>query len=173
MLINFVEIIGITNPTSFPVITAANPNTQYIVEEKLVIPEGKPDVEQISSVMIEAKITNFRTIITPIGLKVIIDGIIVQKLIYTACNSVQSLHTAHYQESFCTFIQIPLTLPCKMNVTEYLQTLGISLADVIQGRTDVLVEDVSVDLLDPRTVEKCTVLFIWTTLNPLLVTIPV
>lgn len=173
MLINFVEIIGITDPVSFPVITAANPNAQYIVEEKLVIPEAKPDVEQISSVMIEAKLTKYRAIITPVGLKVIIDGVINQKLIYTAVNSVQSVHTAHYQESFCTFIEIPLILPAKMNVTEYLQTLGISLADVIQGRTDVLVEDVSVDVINPRVVEKCTVIFIWTTLNPLLVTKPV
>lgn len=173
MLINFVEIIGITNPLNFPVITAANPNAQYIVEEKLTIPATKPDVEQVSSVMIEAKITKYRAIITPVGLKVIVDGILDQKLIYTASNSVQSVHTAHFQQSFCTFIEIPLTLPVKMNVTEYLQTLGISLADVIQGRTDVLVEDVTVEIIDPRTVEKCTVIFIWTTLNPLLVTKPV
>ena len=66
-----------------------------------------------------------------------------------------------------------MILPAKMNVTEYLQTLGISLADVIRGRTDVLVEDVSVDVINPRAVEKCTVIFIWTTLNPLLVTKPV
>lgn len=173
MLINFVEIIGTTNPSSFPVITPANPNAQFLVEEKLVIPDTKPDIEQVSSVIIEAQITNSRAIITPIGLKVIVDGIINQKLIYTAANPVQSVHTTNYQESFCTFIEIPLTLPARMNVTEYLQTLGISLADVIKCGTNVLIEDVSVNVLDPRTVEKCMVLFIWTTLNPLLVTIPV
>lgn len=173
MLINFVEIIGIANPSDFPVITCANPNAQYMVEEKLTIPEEKPDVEQINSVMIEAKITDFRVIVTPVGLKVIINGIVNQKIIYTAANPVQSVHSAHFQKSFCTFIEIPLTLPCKMSVTRYLQKLGISLDDVIQCRTDVLIEDVSVTLLDPRTIEKCTVLFIWTTLNTLLVTIPV
>ncbi|MHB1405693.1 MAG: DUF3794 domain-containing protein [Desulfitobacteriaceae bacterium] len=170
MLRNFVNIIGIADPSSFPVITTANPNTQYTVQETLVIPEAKPDVEQINSVMIEAKITNYRTITTPVGLKVIIDGNINQKLIYTAADVVQSVHTAHYQEPFCTFIEIPLTLPAGLNVTQYLQTLGITLDDVIQGRTDVLIEDVTVSVLDPRTVEKCPVLFIWTTLNPALVT---
>jgi len=173
MLMNFIEIIGATDPSEFPVITCVNPNTQYIVEEKLIIPEVKPDVEQINSVMIEAKITDFRAIVTPVGLKVIINGIVKQKIIYTAANPVQSVHSAHYQKSFCTFIEIPLTLPCKMSVTKYLQKLGILLDDVIQCRTDVLIEDVSVALLDPRTIKKCTVLFIWTTLNPLLVTKPV
>ena len=173
MLRNFVEIIGTTNPSCYPIITPANPNAQFIVEEKVLIPDAKPDVEQVSSVIIEAQITSSRAIITPIGLKVIVDGMIKQKLIYTAANPVQSVHTANYQETFCTFIEIPLTLPAKMSVTEYLQTLGISLADVIKGGTNVLIEDVSVSLLDPRTVEKCIVLFIWTTLNPLFVTVPV
>lgn len=173
MLINFVEIIGITKPIDFPIITPANPNAQYIVEEKIVIPEEKPDVEQINSLIIEAEITDFRTITTPIGLKVIVDGIIKQKLIYTAADVVQSVHSAHFQETFCTFIEIPLTIPVGSNVGEFLQTLGISLADVIQGRTAVLIEDVSVKLLDPRTAEKRTVLFIWTTLNPVLFTVPV
>lgn len=171
MLKNFVEIVGIADPSSFPVITTANPNTQYIVEEKLVIPDAKPDVEQVNTVMIEAKITDFRTITTPVGLKVIIDGIINQKLIYTAADVVQSVHSVHFQEPFCTFIEIPLTLPAGVNVTQYLQSLGITLADVIQGKTAVLIEDVSVKLLDPRTVEKCTVLFLWTTLNPALVAV--
>lgn len=171
MLKNFVEIIGIADPSSFPVITAANPNTQFVVEERLVIPDAKPDVEQINSVMIEAQITDFRTITTPVGLKVIIDGLLNQKLIYTAADVVQSVHSAHFQEPFCTFIEIPLTLPAGVNVTQFLQTLGITLDDVIQGRTALLIEDVSVKLLDPRTVEKCTVLFIWTTLNPALVSV--
>ena len=170
MLRNFVNIIGIADPSSFPVITAVNPNTQYTARETLVIPEAKPDVEQVNSVMIEAKITSARTITTPVGLKVIIEGIITQKIIYTADDVVQSVHSAHYQIPFCTFIEIPLTLPAGLNVTQYLQLLGITLDNVIQGRTEVLIEDVSVDLLDPRTVEKCPVLFIWTTINPVLVT---
>lgn len=170
MLRNFVNIIGIADPASFPVITTANPNTQYTVQETLVIPAPKPNIEQLNTVMIEASITNYRTITTPVGLKVIIDGLINQKIIYTAADAAQSVHSAHYQEPFCTFIEIPLTLPAGMNVTQYLQSLGLTLDTVIQGKTDVLIEDVTASVTSLRTVEKCPVLFIWTTLNPALVT---
>lgn len=172
MLKNFVDIIGIADPSSYPVITAANPNTQYIVEEKYVISETKPDIEQVNSVMIQAEVTNVRTIATPVGLKVIIDGLLNQKFIYTANDPVQSVHSAHFTEPFCTFIEIKLTVPAGLTVIEYLQTLGITLADVITGRTSVLIEDASVKLIDPRTIEKCIVLFLWTVINPALVPVP-
>lgn len=168
MLKNFVNIIGIADPSEFPLITPLNPHTQYVVQETLEIPAAKPDVEQINSVMVEATITGARTIATPVGLKIVIDGELNQKVIYTADDTVQSVHSAHYVQPFCTFIEIPLLIPVGGTVASLLLSLGLTLNDVLVGTPKVLVEDLSVKLLDPRTVEKCTVLFIWATINSLL-----
>ena len=165
MLRNFVDIIGIADPSSFPTLLPTSPNTEYIVEEKLTIPQEKPDVEQINTVLIEAKVTDSRVIPTPVGLKIVVDGELKQKIIYTANVPEQSVHSVLYVEPFCTFIEVPLKLPAGTNTLQLLQTLGITLNDVLVGKPNVLIEDVTVSLLDPRTIEKCTVLFIWATLN--------
>jgi len=172
MLINFINIIGIADPSEFPVITPTNPNTEHIVEETLTIPALKPDAEQINTILIEAMITASRVIITPTGLKVIADGELTQKIIYTAAEPTQSVHSAQFTEQFCSFIEIPVTVPPGLTVQEYLQTLGLTLDTVLTAPTKVLIEDVTATLLDPRTIEKCTVLFIWATISPLLVPTP-
>jgi hypothetical protein len=172
MLRNFINIIGIADPSEFPIITTSNPNTEHIVEETLTIPEAKPDVEQINTILIEAKLYSSRVIVTPTGLKVIIDGQLDQKIIYTAAEPTQPVHAAHFIEQFCSFIEIPVTVPAGISVQDYLQTLGLTLDTVLTAPTKVLIEDVTASLLDPRTIEKCTVLFLWATISPLLVPVP-
>lgn len=173
MLRNFINIVGIADPADFPVLLPSNPSTQFIVEETLVIPDAKPDVEQVNTVLIEATITDARAIATPVGLKIVVDGELNQKIIYTADEPTQAVHSAHFFEPFCTFIEIPLVIPVGLNVVEYLQTLGLTLDSVITGPTKVIIEDVSVKIIDPRTIEKCTVLFIWTKIADALVPVPV
>ncbi|TCS84448.1 hypothetical protein [Tepidibacillus fermentans] len=51
---DFVQIIGITDPSEFPVIGPLNPNNEIAIQERLTIPEAKPNVEQIISVLVEA-----------------------------------------------------------------------------------------------------------------------
>jgi len=155
MLRNFINIVGIAEPSQFPTLLPINPNIQHIVEEELLIPDAKPDVEQVNTVLIEATIKASRAIVTPVGLKIVVDGELNQKIIYTANDLVQSVHSAHFTEPFCTFIEVPLVLPVGLNVMEYLQLLGLTLDNVITSPTKVLVEDVSVKLLDGRTIEKC------------------
>ena len=169
MLRNFVDVIGIADPSEFPAILPTNPNTQYIIQEELIIPAEKPDVEQIISTLVEATVTNSRVIATPVGIKVVVDGELNEKVIYTALEPAQSVHSAHYMEPFCTFIEIPLIIPAGMSVTDLLLSLGLTLNDVLTAPTQVLIEDVSIDLLDPRTIDKCVVLFIWATIDPVLV----
>lgn len=169
MLRNFVNIVGIDDPSSFPVITTANPNTQYNVQEVVTIPAEKPDAEQIDTVLVHPVITGAKVIITPVGLKTVIDGNLMQKIIYTAAEPEQSVHSAEYLLPFCTFIEMPLIIPPGGNVETVLQTAGLTLDTILVGLPKVLVEDMTVELLDPRTVDKCTVLFIWTNVNPALV----
>jgi Domain of unknown function (DUF3794) len=169
VLRDFVQIIGITDPSEFPVITPLNPNNQIAVQERLTIPDAKPDVEQINTVLIEAVITGTRNIFTPTGVKVVVEGLLRQKVIYTADVPEQSVHSAHFENPFCTFIDIPLTIPAGQTVEQFLATLGLSINDILDGPVNIIIEDVEVNLLDPRTVSKCVILFLYTTINPLLI----
>lgn len=165
MLKNFIEIIGIDPVFDFPIIGEFDRTNQFLLEEKLTIPTAKPDVEQITSLMIDAKITKSRTITTPTGLKVIINGKVNQKVTYTADEPTQSIHSAHFVEAFCSFIEIPLTIPAGSNALEILQGLGLGLDEVVTDGPDVLVEDVSIKLIDSRTIKKCVILFVWVSVN--------
>ncbi|GGD09047.1 DUF3794 domain-containing protein [Pontibacillus salipaludis] len=169
ILRDFVQIIGIADPSEFPVIDADNPSTQMAIQERLTIPDVKPDVEQINTLLIEAVITGTRTIFTPTGVKVVIDGFLRQKVIYTALVEQQSVHSAHFEHPFCTFIDIPLNVPQGETVESFLASLGLSLNDVLAGPVNILIEDVEINLLDPRTVSKCVIVFAYTTVNPALV----
>ncbi|GBF10024.1 DUF3794 domain-containing protein [Tepidibacillus infernus] len=168
---DFVQIIGITDPSEFPVIGPLNPNNEIAIQERLTIPEAKPNVEQIISVLVEAIVTDNRTILTPTGVKVIVEGILRQKVVYTAGVPEQSVHSSHYEHPFCTFINIPLVIPAGSTVEQLLTSLGLSLKDILAGPVNVIIENVEVNLLDPRTINKCVTLFVWTTLNTLLQTV--
>lgn len=169
MLRDFVEIIGIDPVSSFPALIAAEKFTQFTTEETLIIPEQKPDIEQITSLMVEASITAYRAIVTPTGLKVIINGELNQKVIYTADEPTQAVHSAHFVKQFCTFIEIPLVLPAGTSALQLLQSLGLTLDDVLASPPNVIIEDISVKLVDGRTVKKCVVMFVWGTVNAALV----
>lgn len=165
---NFVQIIGVTDPSQFPIIGPNNPNTQLSVQEILEIPCQKYDVEQINSVQVAATVTETRTILTPIGVKVVIEGILTQTITYTADLRDQPVHTAEFEHPFCTFINIPLAIPDGLTVIEYLELLGLTLEDIVVGPVNVLIEYVDVELVDPRTINKCVILFAYTTISPLL-----
>lgn len=165
MLRDFINIIGVNDVSEFPALTPLNRYRQFTVEENLKIPAEKPDIEQITSVLVEAKVTNFRTIATPTGLKVIIDGILNQKVVYTANEPTQSVHSAHFTKGFCTYIEIPLVIAAGSNVMTILQSLGLTLDNVVDGAPQVIVEDLSVKLVDSRNVKKCGILFTWVTVN--------
>lgn len=166
LLRDFVQIIGIADPTEFPVIGENTRYTQFSVLERLEIPEVKPDVEQINTLLIDARVTNARTIFTPVGVKVVIEGVLRQKVIYTALVEEQSVHSAHFEHPFCTFIDIPLDIPAGVTVPAYLASLGLSINDILDSPVNVIIEDVEIQLLDPRTVSKCVILFAYADLNP-------
>lgn len=168
VLRDFVQIIGIADPSEFPVITPLNPNNQIAIQETLTIPEAKPDVEQINTLLIEAEITQTRNIFTPTGVKIVVEGVLRQKVIYTALVPEQSVHSAHFEHPFCTFIDVPLVIPAGTTVEQLLATLGLSINDILDGPVEILIEDVDINLLDSRTLSKCVITFLYTTLNPLL-----
>lgn len=98
--------------------------TEIAIPETLIIPEQKPDIEQLNSVKVEVKILRKKIIQTPqsdsstppivppdnwegkilTNRKLIVEGELLQTIVYTADVPEQSLHTAHFVVPFSAFI---------------------------------------------------------------------
>lgn len=151
---DLIEIVGIAD--AFP--TAPTAFTQLAVMETLIIPDAKPDVEQILKVLIDAKIISKRIVATPIGTgtggmiltgaKLIVEGILRQKISYVANVPDQAVHAAEFDIPFSTFMVLP-TLPVPI-------TPGLA----NQINVEPFIEDVYVNLEDTRTILKNVTLFL-------------
>ncbi|HEX9061476.1 MAG TPA: DUF3794 domain-containing protein [Clostridia bacterium] len=138
-----IEVSGLAD--AFPV----NPVNfkQLSVQETLTIPKVKPDVEQIVSVTAEVKIKCKNVINTPegtsiegqilTGKKLVVEGVISQKVEYVAAEPTQPVHAVHFDIPFSSYIVLPSTFqPCTpVEVTGY-------------------IEDIFVQLLNKRTIFK-------------------
>jgi len=146
---NLVEISGLAdslpqNPTVFK---------QFTVQETLVLLDAKPDIEQIVKVIAQVVITSTRVIKTPVGrslegqilsgFKIIVQGEVTQKIEYVADECTKSVHSAHFDVPFSTFIVLP---SCYEIGTPVL--------------VNAYIEDLYVDLIDKRTISKNVILFL-------------
>lgn len=146
---NLIEILGIAdslpeNPTVFK---------QFTIQETLTLPEAKPDIEQIVKVIAQVVINNTRVIRTPVGTslegqvlsgyKLVVEGEVRQKIEYVADECTQSVHAAHFDVPFSTFIVLPVgfTIGTPITVTPY-------------------IEDIYIEALDKRTIFKNIILLL-------------
>ncbi len=124
-----IDVIGLCNPADTTNVISQTPYwKQMYVTESLQIPAQKPDIEQINSVDISVDIIRAEVIKTPrsyndtgttpiaqpslegkllSGRKLIIEGQLCQKVVYTALQSDQPLHSAHFYVPFSSFIVVP------------------------------------------------------------------
>lgn len=131
------------------VMTAAAGSTfkQLSREEFVKIPCQKPDAEQILNTLVDIVITDTKVINTIqgvslegqklTGLKLIVEGILNQKVEYVADEPSQPVHAAHFRVPFSTFIVLPE---------------GFDPATPIDVQGEV--EDIFVELIDKRTIFK-------------------
>lgn len=148
-----------------------NTNTwvQFFVPEVIDIPAQKPDMEEVLSVQSSVQIISQRVIKTPkvtgytnaagvlvpgneidnaegtrlTGRKLIIEGLLHQKVIYTADVPEQSVHSAHFSVPFSVFIVLPEDTPL-------IQKFDVTAA----------IEDIYVSQLSARSLFKNTTIFI-------------
>ncbi len=90
---------------------------QLNIQETVELPPDKPDIEQLASVSTTISITSTRVIQTPAatsleeqrltGWKVVVEGILKQIVKYVALDTVQSVHVAHFNIPFSTYIVLP------------------------------------------------------------------
>ena len=90
---------------------------QLSIEEYLTIPREKPDIEDINHIegIIEIKACHVIPTVRVksaegqniTAYKLVISGLMKQSVEYTACDAEQSVHSAHYDVAFSTFIVLP------------------------------------------------------------------
>lgn len=132
------------------------------IVETLVIPEQKPDMEKLSSVMINPKVVATKLISTPValsyegqnlsGYKLIVELSLQEKVKYVACLPNQSIHAAHYDNIMkSVFVVVPEMYK------------GQRVCDLIRkGKFSVTpyIEDVHAVMKDSRTIYKCITLLV-------------
>lgn len=127
---NVVKVVGLCDPYSFDIVydpydiyDPYYPNaglgnwTQISIPEVFQLPCEKPDIETIDKVLVDVKILSKRIVTTPIlpngenaegtrltGRKLVVEGLLKQKVVYTAKLPTQPVHAAHFDVPFSAFI---------------------------------------------------------------------
>lgn len=165
------QIKGVCKPEDFPTLAATDTTwTQLFIPEILCIPPQKPDVEQILSVNAQLEIISQRVIKTPkasepnptdptkeilfenaeglfsTGRKLVIEGLLRQKIVYTANVKEQSVHAAHFDVPFSAFIILP--------DPSVIETLGA------KYKIEACIEDIYICRVTLRQIFKNITLFI-------------
>lgn len=154
-----IDVSGLCDPDKITIVDGDS-WTQTVVQEKLIIPEEKPDIEQINSVNIKVEIIRKKVVPTPnsegienlegkllTGRKLIVEGCLCQTISYTAAVEKQSVHSAHFKVPFSAFIVLPAA------------TVDDDPLD-FNYRVDACVEDLFITQLCPRQIFKNVIVFL-------------
>lgn len=115
-----VEIVGLCDTNKFVIDTTARAWTEISIPKVLKIPCQKPEIESIEKVLENVKIISKRIVDTPpvtgtvansegtnlTGKKLVVEGILEQKIVYTADEPTQSVHSADFSIPFSAFIVV-------------------------------------------------------------------
>lgn len=155
-----VEGIGLSN--NLENLKLGNYFTEIAIPEIVELPEAKPDMKQLISVMVDCKVASIRVIDTPTGLsaegqklygkKLSIELELQQKVKYVADEPTQSIHAAHFTKLVSNvFIIVNPTIG-----TDSIEKL------IAQGRYVITpyIEDIYGEQLDRRTIFKNITLII-------------
>jgi spore morphogenesis protein SipL len=125
---NDIEIFGLCDPENVNFdLTNNNFWTQISIPENLLLPEEKPDIEEINSVNVNVQIIRRKVITTPdsststlngenregkklTGRKLIIEGLLCQTVTYIAANDEQTVNSVQFSIPFSAFIVVPKTI---------------------------------------------------------------
>lgn len=148
-----IDITGLCCPRDTSVVLQKYPYwMQMYIPETLCVPPQKPDIEEINSVNIAVNILRKEVVKTPIaaenlegktltGRKLIVEGQLCQKVVYTACDEVQSVHSAHFYVPFSAYIVVPKSVLFNGDEIDSLD---------INYQVNACVEDLSIKQLDER-----------------------
>ena len=155
-----VEGIGISN--NLENLTLGNYFTEIAIPEIVELPEAKPDMEQLISVMVDCKVISVRVIDTPNGLsaegqrlhgkKLSLEIELQQKVKYVADEPTQSVHAAHFTKLVSSIFIVVNPTICADSVEKL----------IAQGRYVVTpyIEDIYGEQLNKRKIFKNITLLI-------------
>lgn len=169
---NMIDVSGLCNPSDVTNVISKNPYwLQMNIPEYLAIPEVKPDMEEINSVTISVNILRKEVIEVPVspvdengefisnlegkvstGRKIIIEGQLCQKVVYTANLPDQPVHGAEFYMPFSAYIVVP-------------QTIGTTDTLDIDFQVNTCIEDVTVKMIDERNILKQVTLLVYAVPN--------
>lgn len=124
--------VGVIVPTSFK---------QLSIDENVTIPPQKPNAEDILNTLVDVVILETRVIKTLIGTseegqiltgyKLIIEGMLHQKVEYIADEPTQTVHAAEFKVPFSSFIILPEDFieDSTINVNAYIEDIYVKLLD--------------------------------------------
>lgn len=115
-----VQITGLCNPAIVPIVLEADQLgnwRQSSLMEFYVLPDGNPNIESINKIVAKVKILSRKVVNTPqgcnlegvtlTGKKLIIEGVLVQKVLYTAALPTQPVYAVQLEQPFSEFIVLP------------------------------------------------------------------
>lgn len=138
---NYIEISGVTPATSFPKYSSNMPSNQICETDILCIPEQKPSIESILQVKVNVLVCSHEIICTCVGEKLVIEGVKHINIMYVADEPCQSVHSAHFDIPFCTFI--------------LLKEKNCEVVDIFAA-----IEDIKIKQLDSRRFSLSLIIFI-------------
>lgn len=117
--LRFISADTISNP---PVVGNAYWSQIYFTE-KLTKPPQKPDIKEVNAISVKVNVLNSKVIVTPnskgqsniegkivTGRKLIVEAELCEKVVYTACEDDQSVHSVHFYVPFSAYIVVPETI---------------------------------------------------------------
>lgn len=140
---NHIFVSGITPMEAYPKDIRGEDCKQYMEEFDLCIPAVKPEVEGVNEIYINVCVEAARIIDTILGPKLIIQGKVEIKLVYTACNRVQSVHSAHWEKKFYNYILFPCIKEKSYNLV--VRNIFVGIEDVCV--TSVRCRDLSLSVI--------------------------
>lgn len=123
-----VEIVGLCDPRQVTLFVEQTEHyecnelgtwTQISIPEVLRLPDNKPDIGTIDKVFVDVKVISKRVVDTPVGpcptrenaegtrltgKKMVVEGVLKQKVVYTAALPTQPVFSAHFEVPFSAFI---------------------------------------------------------------------
>ncbi|SFJ66775.1 hypothetical protein TPDSL_09090 [Terrisporobacter petrolearius] len=174
---SLLDISGLCNPSDVTNVISENPYwIQMNIPEYLTIPEAKPDMEEINSITISVDIFRKEVIEVPVspvdvdgnfipnlegkistGRKLIIEGQLCQKVVYTADLPSQPVHGAEFYVPFSAYIVVPPTFTDAND--EDIDSLNIDF------QVNACIEDVAVKMIDLRHILKQVTLLLYAVPN--------
>lgn len=119
-----ISLTGITPLSCYPDKKCFEHYKQNIETVCISVPCEKPEIESIEEVKVSIDVIDYKCINTILGAKLIIKGEFRIKVIYTANNRVQSVHSAHWCVPFYDFILLENLSPmCLRNINNVFSAL--------------------------------------------------